>query len=157
MYGIRVTMQAGHLQIEDGIVRTLDLGLGSWHSAKCSLLPMGRMYILVRGMGPYHIRVFLNVAYFLLVFCVADLRPLVMGGFFKLIASLMLACLLAFVVVHSPNLSKLLAACLRALPITLFRLAIDRRWVGRSHWTTTVQNEPSLSPLFQRPPPIFSL
>ena len=108
-------------------------------------------------MGPYHIRVFLNVAYFLLVFCVADLRPLVIGGFFKLIASLLLACLLAFVVVHSPSLSKILAACLRVLPITLFGLVADRRWVRRLRRTLVFQDEPSLSPLFQRPPPIFSL
>jgi len=107
-------------------------------------------------MGRYN-EIFLNVVYCLLVFCVADIRPLVIGGLFKLIASLLLACLLAFVVVHSANICRLVTACLQALPISRFPLAVDRRWVSRSRTTTVIPNEPSLSPLFQRPPPIFSL
>ena len=36
-------------------------------------------------MGSYrHSQIFLNVAYCLLIFCVADFRPLLIGGFFKL-------------------------------------------------------------------------
>jgi hypothetical protein len=109
-------------------------------------------------MGRYRrSQIFVNVAYCLLIFCVADFRPLVIGGFFKLVASLMLACLLAFVVVHSPNIRKLVAACLRALPISLLPVVVDRRWLERPRTTITVPHEPSLSPLFQRPPPIFSL
>ena len=80
-------------------------------------------------MGRYN-EIFLNVVYCLLVFCVADLRPLVIGGLFKLIASLLLACLLAFVVVHSANICRLVTACLQALPICRFPLAVDRRWIS---------------------------
>jgi hypothetical protein len=108
-----------------------------------------------RRMGRYH-EIFLNVAYCLLVFCVADLRPLLIGGLFKLIASLLLACLLAFVVVHSANICRLVTACFQVFPINRFRLPVDRRWAGRSQSTAVIANEPSLSPLFQRPPPIFS-
>jgi hypothetical protein len=107
------------------------------------------------GRYRYH-QMLLNVAYCLLVFCLADLRPLLMGGLFKLLASLALACLLAFVVVHSPNLWKLVAACLRAIPIPLFPLVVDWQRVKRSRTNLVVLNEPSLSPLFQRPPPVFS-
>ncbi len=109
-------------------------------------------------MGRYrHSQILLNVAYCLLVCYVADFRPLVIGGLFKLVASLVLACLLAFVVVHSANICRLLIACLHALPVCFFPLAVDRRWAERSQTTIAVPNGPRLSPLFQRPPPILSL
>jgi hypothetical protein len=109
-------------------------------------------------MGRYSCsQIFVNVAYFLLFCFVAEFRPLVIGGFFKLVASLALACLLAFVVVQSANICRLLIACLHARPVCLLPLAIDRRWAQRSQTTIAVPDEPSLSPLFQRPPPIFSL
>jgi hypothetical protein len=109
-------------------------------------------------MGRYrYIQLLLNVVYGLLVFCVADFRPLVVGGCVKLIASLVFACLLAFVIVHAPNICKLVAAYLQALPIALFPLLVDRRRVAHSQTDTAVPNEPNLSPLFQRPPPVFLL
>jgi hypothetical protein len=107
-------------------------------------------------MGRYR-ETFLNVVYCLLISCVADFRPLVIGGLCKLIASLLLACLLAFVVVHSAHICRLVTACFEVFPFKRFPLAVDRRWVGRSRATTVMPNEPSLSPLFQRPPPICSL
>jgi hypothetical protein len=108
-------------------------------------------------MGSYrHNQIFLYVAYCLLIFCVADLRPLLIGGFFKLMAFLVLACLLTFIVVHSANIWSLLIASLHALPVCVFPWAIDSRW-ERSQTTIAVPNEPSLSVLFQRPPPILSL
>jgi len=109
-------------------------------------------------MGRYRcIQIFLNIAYCLLVFCVADFRPLVIGGFFKLVASLVLAYLLAFVIVQRANIYKLVGACLRAIPMPPVPLLVDRRWVKRWQTTIVVPNGPSLSPLFQRPPPTFSL
>lgn len=109
-------------------------------------------------MGRYrHSQMFFNAAYYLLALFVLDPRPLLIVGLFKLIAFLVLACLLAFVVVHSANICKLLMACLHALPVCFFPLAVDRRWAERSQAAFAVPNEPSLSPLFQRPPPIPSL
>ena len=102
-------------------------------------------------------QMFLNVAGFLLVVCVVDFRPLVIGGFFKLVTSLVLAILLMFVVIHAANLWRVLAACLQALPVSLFALVVDRRCIKRLPAARAVPNEPNLSPLFQRPPPIFSL
>jgi hypothetical protein len=95
-----------------------------------------------------YIQLLLNVVYCLLIFCVADFRPLVVGGCVKLIASLVFACLLAFVVAHSPNMCKRVAACLQALPIVLFPLFVDRRWVAHPHADIAVPNGPNLSPLF---------
>jgi hypothetical protein len=85
-----------------------------------------------------------------------DFRPLLLGGFFKLIASLAVACLVAFVVVHSANICRLIVACLHALPASYFPLAVDRRWAEQSQATVIVPNPPGLSPLFQLPPPAFS-
>jgi hypothetical protein len=102
-------------------------------------------------------QIFLNVAYYLLVCFVADFRPLVIGSFFKLVASLVLVCLLVFVVVQSANICRLLLACLRVLPGCFFPLAIDGRWGMRPRTTFVAPVEPSLSPLFQRPPPIFAV
>jgi hypothetical protein len=101
-------------------------------------------------------RTFLNAACYLLVFCVVDFRPVLIGGFFKLIASLVFACLLAFVIVHSANIRRFVKAYLRVLPISLLPFVADRRWFEKSHTTVIVANESNLSPLFQRPPPIFS-
>jgi hypothetical protein len=103
-------------------------------------------------MGRYS-QILLNFAYCLLVFCVADFRPLVIGGFFKLVVSLVLACLLAFVIVRLPNIGKLLASC----PVRFFPSVVDRQWEERSQTNILVSNEPSPAPLFQRPPPLFSL
>jgi hypothetical protein len=100
---------------------------------------------------------FLNAACYLLVFCVVGFRPVLIGGFFKLIASLVFACLLAFVIVHSANIRRFVIAYLRVLPISLLPFVADRRWFEKPHTTVIVANESNLSPLFQRPPPIFSL
>lgn len=102
-------------------------------------------------------RGFLTVAYCLLIIGVAEFRPLVIGGFLKLIASIALAYLLAFVFVHQTNIFKILAAGLEVSRISGFSVVVNRRWAGRSHTTIPVPDPPSLSPLFQRPPPIFSL
>jgi hypothetical protein len=97
--------------------------------------------------------VFLNVAFFLLI----EFRPVVIGGFSKLITSIVLAYLLAFVLVHRTKIFKILASGLQASRIFRLPLLVRRRQIGRSQTTITVPDAPSLSPLFQRPPPIFSL
>ncbi len=108
-------------------------------------------------MGPYrHSQIFWNAAYCLLVFCTVDFRPLLLGGFFKLIASFAVACLVAFIVVHSANICRLIVRCLQSLPASYFPLAVDSRWAKQLQPTVVVPNAPSLPPLFQRPPPVFS-
>lgn len=102
-------------------------------------------------------RGFLTVAYCLLILGAAEFRPVVIGGFFKLIASIVLAYLLAFVLVHRTNIFKILAAGLKVSRMSGFSLVVNRRLAGRSKTTIAVPDPPSLSPLFQRPPPIFSL
>lgn len=99
----------------------------------------------------------LNAACFYLLSLMADVRPLVVVSLSKLVASLVLACLLAFVVVHSVNICRLLTTCLRPLPVCFFPLTVEssiRRSTADDYLSFT---EPSLRPLFQRPPPVLSL
>lgn len=102
-------------------------------------------------------REFLTIAYCLLVLNVAEARPIVIGGFLKVVASIVLAYLLAFVFVQRTNIFKLLAAGLELSPMSGFSLFVNRHWAERPQKTIAVPDGPSLSPLFQRPPPIFSL
>jgi hypothetical protein len=99
----------------------------------------------------------MNVVYFFLVFCVADFRLLVVGGLFKLMASVLFTCLLAFVAVHSPNVCKMVTACLRALADPFSPLFVDRRWVPRPQTSIAMPEQQSPSVLFQRPPPLLML
>lgn len=102
-------------------------------------------------------RGFLTVAYCLLTLALAEYRLILIGGFFKLIASIVLAYLLAFVLVHCTNIFTMLATGLNLSRNPGFSLVVNRRWTGRSQTTIAVPDPPSLSPLFQRPPPLFSL
>lgn len=109
-------------------------------------------------MGHYrHNQMFFTVACLVIVRYVADLRLLLIGNFFKLVVSLLFAYLLAFVAVHSANICRLLVALLSGLTTDFFPWSVARRWTQRLQTTIAVSNEPSLSPLFQRPPPILSL
>jgi hypothetical protein len=104
-----------------------------------------------------HNQIFFTFACLVIVRCVADLRLLLIGNLFKLVVSLLLACLLAFVVVDSANIWRLLAAFLSGLTTDFFPWSVARRWTQPSQTTIAVSSEPSLSPLFQRPPPALSL
>jgi len=98
---------------------------------------------------------FLNASCCVLLGLMPDFGPLVVIGFFKLVASLALACLLAFVVVHSANIRRLLIACLRALTFYFFPLALESSMGIATTDSHRRFNEPSLRPLFQRPPPFL--
>jgi len=101
------------------------------------------------------IRISFTVTSCLLVLSVAKFPPLLAISLFKLLASLALAYLLAFVVVQRVNIYKLVGACLRTLSIPLCPLLVAWQWIRQSQTALEVPNKPSLSSLFQRPPPIF--
>ena len=100
--------------------------------------------------------VFLNIAYCLIICLVLVLRPLLVVGFFKLVACVALGCLLAFVVVHSANVSKLVIARLHSLPRSLFPSAVARRWSKGLRTTIIAPGEPNLSPAFSASATLFS-
>ena len=98
----------------------------------------------------------LNVVCGILLGLAANFGPTIVIGFFKLVASLALACLLAFVVLHSPTIGRLLIACFHALLVCFFPLAVGTP-IGRASKDYHKFNAPNLRPLFQRPPPFLTL
>jgi hypothetical protein len=99
-------------------------------------------------------QLFLNIFFSLLIFCVVELCPLIVGGFFKLIAFLAFASLLVFVVVHSANLRAVLATCLRRLSNSFRAPDVGLRWMRQFASGLILPSEPNLAVLFQRPPPV---
>jgi predicted branched-subunit amino acid permease len=78
------------------------------------------------------------------------------GGLGKLAAFVLFASLLMFVVNRSADVWSTAAACLQALPKSIFALIPDRVFVIPEA-DIMVPEEPRRVPMFQRPPPTFSL
>jgi len=104
-----------------------------------------------------YIRGFLAVACCLLIVGVAEFRPVLIGGFFKLIASIALAYLLALVALHQTNIFQILATVLKLSLAYGFSLLAKRTWIAPQQQAIVVPDGPSLAALFQRPPPVFCL
>jgi hypothetical protein len=109
-----------------------------------------------RTMNQYRYRqLFLSLSC-LLVICLTDIRPLLIGGLLKLLVFLLLAYLFLFAVVNSSSIGRVIATCWRVLPVLLFAFSEDR-WIDPSSAGLPIPHQPSLAPLFERPPPAFSL
>jgi hypothetical protein len=83
-------------------------------------------------------------------------QALLVSGAAEMIWLLVLAFLLTFVVARSPAICRMVAESLRSLPLSWIAPTVDcrERWVGELMFVA--DSGPALSPLFQRPPPIFS-
>ena len=103
-----------------------------------------------------YLRAFLNAASCLLVYCLSYPPAFLVGEFSKLLAFLVFAGLLMFVVVNSAEIRRVAVAFFEALRLPLFSLVVDRGSIQRSPIAPAIPKKPSLSPLFQRPPPVFS-
>jgi hypothetical protein len=90
------------------------------------------------------------------VLCLPYYQSLLLAGMTGVVSFLLLTLLLLFVVVQSPEIYRTVTACLQALPLSWLPPVLNRR----GHWVLTplraMAHRPSLAPLFQRPPPIFS-
>ena len=75
----------------------------------------------------------------------------------SVIAFLILAGLLLFVIHYSNTFYKTVVACLFRLSICLFAVVSDLLSVRREHEAGEVSLVPDLPSRFQRPPPIFVL
>lgn len=98
---------------------------------------------------------FANLAY-LAVISVIDFRPFLFGAALKVFACLVLSYLLLFALLNSANLEKIVASCLRALPVRCFAPPVLRRWRECSSKIAPALDAPSFPSLFQRPPPMLS-
>jgi hypothetical protein len=83
-------------------------------------------------------------------------QALLMGGIARAMLLLLLAVLLMFLVRYSVDLYRSIALCRRTLPSQWLAPAPCLGFRQLSFASLAVPSAPSLSPLFQRPPPIFS-
>ena len=119
------------------------------------------LYTCFRGSRVARFRyslILLNVVCGALLGLAANFGPTLVIGFLKVVAFFALACLLAFVVLHSLTIGRLLKARFQALLVSFFPLAV-RAPIGRASKDDPYHklNEPSLRPLFERPPPFLFL
>jgi hypothetical protein len=82
---------------------------------------------------------------------------LFVGGFGKVVAFLVFLSLLTFVVLHSAEIRRVAIAVFEALRLPLLALVVKSSPLERRQTFTALPGMPSLSSLFQRPPPIFSI
>lgn len=97
-----------------------------------------------------------EMCFYLLVLCLPYYQSLLLAGVTGSIYFLLMTCLLMFVVASSTDAYRTITACLKALTLSWFTPALDRGVLWVSVPSQTVARGPSLAPLFQRPPPIFS-
>ena len=100
----------------------------------------------------------LNLWFYLLAYCLANcLLSVAIGELSKVLIILGVGGLLLFVVIHSSALRRIAVEVLRAIFLCVFALAIERGIPRIRRVDPDLAEEPSLSPLFQRPPPILLL
>jgi hypothetical protein len=105
----------------------------------------------------HYTRALWNLAILLFIYyCLWQANPaLLSAGIGKLIAFLMLLCLLLFVVEHSADIRRVALSLCKKLCLPLFALVVQaapRRHPSDAH---LIPDKPALAPLFQRPPPII--
>ncbi len=83
-------------------------------------------------------------------------QALVIGGLGRAILFLILAVLLMFLVACRSDIERALAACLSALPSAWLAPVPRFGFRELSFVSLSIPSAPTLSALFQRPPPIFS-
>jgi hypothetical protein len=89
----------------------------------------------------------------LLVLCLPYYQSLLFAGLGRTICLLLLTCILMFLVVRSTDFCQALAACLSVLPSFWPAPVCDPGIAAIVSDFVPVPRAPSLSPLFQRPPP----
>lgn len=92
----------------------------------------------------------------LLVASLPHFRSFLFSGLWRTIGTLVFATVLMFTVMRSADLYKTITYCLKALPLSWVAPVFDCGLPSTASICLVVPREPALSPLAQRPPPIFS-
>lgn len=100
--------------------------------------------------------VFSMAAQYLLLFLVGNLGPVLIGEVIKLLISVVMACVLAFVLAHGAKIRGAVLAWFYALLSFRFVLTTIVVSTQRCRTTVSLPHEPILAVAFQRPPPVFS-
>lgn len=103
-----------------------------------------------------HREAVMDIVLYALPVCLPFYQALLIGGIGRAMLLLLLAVLLMFLVSRSADFCRSIAAGLRELPFSWLAPAPRLGFRQLSFASLAVPNAPSLSPLFQRPPPIFS-
>jgi hypothetical protein len=83
-------------------------------------------------------------------------RSFLSVGLGRTICFLLLAALLMFTIVQTASLYKTIGSCLRTLPLSWVAPFLQSRRARIPSVVLVVPDEPALSFLYQRPPPILS-
>jgi hypothetical protein len=82
-------------------------------------------------------------------------RSFLSVGLGRMIGFLLLAALLLFTIVQAAGIYKAIASCLRRLPLSWCAPILQARCARITRIVPLVPGEPTLSLLYQRPPPTF--
>jgi hypothetical protein len=83
-------------------------------------------------------------------------RSFLCSGLGRTIGTLLFATVLMFTIVRSADLYRTISTCLLALPLSWVAPVFDCGFASIPSFDLLVASEPALSPIAQRPPPIFS-
>jgi hypothetical protein len=97
-----------------------------------------------------------DVFLYMLPVYLAFYQALLVAGTGRTIVFVLLTILLMFLVANRAEIGRALRTCLKALPSSWIAPAPKIHFRELAFATLSVPTAPSLSPLFQRPPPIFS-
>ena len=96
-----------------------------------------------------------DAAFCLFMLCLPHYQSLLFEGIGRSIVILLLACLLMFLVVRSPEICRVVTECLIAI-LSWLGPSFTQEFRALLFISLSVPNAPTVSPLFQRPPPLFS-
>ncbi len=83
-------------------------------------------------------------------------RSFLCSGLGRTIGTFLFAAVLMFTIVRSADLYRTITSCLQAFPLSWIAPVFDCGWGSIPSIDVFVASEPTLSPVAQRPPPIFS-
>lgn len=96
-----------------------------------------------------------EAAFYLFALCLPHYQSLLLEGIGRMIFVALLACLLMFLVVRSTEICRVVADCLIAF-VSWLAPSFTQEFRAILFVSLTVPTAPTLSPLFQRPPPLSS-
>jgi phosphoglycerol transferase MdoB-like AlkP superfamily enzyme len=96
-----------------------------------------------------------EAAFYALALCLPYYKSLLLAGIGRSIFVFLLACLLMFLVVRSTDICRLVTAFLMAF-VSCLAPVRDQEFRAISFVSLAIPKAPSRSPLFERPPPLFS-
>jgi hypothetical protein len=96
-----------------------------------------------------------EAAFCLFVLCLPHCQSLLFEGIARTIFAALLACLLIFLIVRSTDICRVVADCLIEF-VACLGPSFTQEFRAILFVSLSIPGAPTVSPLFQRPPPLFS-